>query len=92
MALNFDGYEISQIINPNLRCTEILLTTTQDPDVQKKTLILFEKQIKYIEIEEHQKFKRVKIYIIDENEAMNLDFTQEKAELFELFLRSLYNR
>lgn len=92
MALNFDDYKLSEIINPNLHCTQVVFTTVDNPDVQKKSLIFFDSQIKYIEIEEHQKFKRVKIYVSGDEEEINLDFSEADTEKFDLFLKSLYNK
>ena len=92
MALSFTDYKLDRIINPNMHCTQILFTAQDNPDVQEKSLILFDNQIKYIEIEEHQKFKRVKVYVRGDEEAINLDFFQADEEKFVSFLQSVYNK
>jgi len=92
MALNFEGYKLTEIINPNAQCTEVVFTNENDPDIKKKTVIFFDSQIRYIEIEEHQKFKRVKIYTTKEAEPMDFDFLEDSYQYFDLFLRSIYNQ
>lgn len=92
MSLSFEGYILTDIINPNVSCTQVGFTNTEDPDIQKRWLVLFDKQIKYIEVEEHQKFKRVKVYVAEETEPIHLDFGENDDSNYDLFLRSIYNK
>lgn len=92
MALDFSGYTLKTIINPNINCTQIVFSSIDNPDIRTKTLILFDGQIKYIRINEHQNFTRVKIYIVGEEKPIDIDFTQDDSDLFDLFLKSLYNK
>jgi hypothetical protein len=63
MAINFDDCALVGIVNPNTHCTQINYISRDDLDIPQKSLILFDSQIKYIEIEEHVSFKGVKIYV-----------------------------
>jgi len=36
MALSFDGYKLTEIINPNGHCTQIGFTNENEPDVKKR--------------------------------------------------------
>ncbi|PJA48444.1 MAG: hypothetical protein CO170_02715 [candidate division SR1 bacterium CG_4_9_14_3_um_filter_40_9] len=92
MALSFDGYKLTEIINPNGHCTQIGFTNENEPDVKKRGVILFDRQIRYIEVEEHQKFKRVKVYTTKDAEPMDFDFLEDNYANFDLFLRSIYNQ
>jgi|GEM_PF-3230989 len=92
MALSFEGYKLTEIINPNEHCTQVVFTNENDPDVKKRSVTLFDSQIRYMEIEEHQKFKRVKVYTTKEAEPMNFDFAEDNYANFDLFLRSIYNQ
>lgn len=92
MALSFEGYKLCEIINPNAQCTEVVFVNESDPDIKKRSVILFERQIRYIEVEEHQKFKRVRVYSTKESEPMDFDFAEDMYDHFDLFLRSIYNQ
>ena len=91
MTVDFEGYKLTKIVNPSPFCTQVHFESSEETDVKNRTLILFEKQMKYIEVEEHQKFKRVKIYLRGDEEAIELDFANENAELYNLFFKSMYN-
>jgi len=92
MALDFDGFKLNQIINPNMHCTQIIFSAVDNPDIHTKSLILFDSQIKYIQINQHQKFTRVKIYVKWDDESIDIDFSQEQKEMYDLFLKSVYNK
>lgn len=92
MALSFEGYKLTEIVNPNEHCTQVIFTNETDPDVKKRSVILFDRQIRYIEVEEHQKLKRVRVYTTNETEPMDFDFLEDAYEHFDLFLRSIYNQ
>lgn len=92
MAFDFSWYTVSKIVNPNINCTQIIFSAIDNPDIRTKSLILFDGQIKYIRVNEHQNFTRVKIYIAWEDKAIDVDFTEDDSELFDLFLKSLYNK
>jgi len=92
MALSFDECTLVGIINPNTHCTQINFLTNNDPDVPERALILFDQQIKYIEVEAHETFRRVKVFVRGEDGAINIDFPLNEVDLYDLFLRSLYNK
>ncbi|MEI6426044.1 MAG: hypothetical protein WCO66_01690 [Candidatus Absconditabacteria bacterium] len=92
MAINFDDCTLVGIVNPNLHCTQINYVTNGDAEVSEKVLVLFDQQIKYIQVEAHPSIRRVKIYVRGEEDAINIDFPVEEVELYDLFLRSLYNK
>jgi hypothetical protein len=91
MTVDYQGYKLTKIVNPNPFCTQVVFESPEETDIRCKTLVLFEKQIKYMEIEEHQKFKRVKVYLRGDEEAIDLDFTEENMDQYDLFFRSMYN-
>lgn len=92
MALDFDGFKLKEIVNPNMHCTQIVFSSVDNPDIHTKSLILFDNQIKYIQINEHQTFTRVKIYVKGDEKSIDIDFSQDQKELFDLFLKSVYNK
>lgn len=92
MALDFEGFKLKEIVNPNLRCTQVVFSSVDNPDIHTKSLILFDNQMKYIQINEHKTFTRVKIYVKWDAESIEIDFTKEQAALLDLFLKSVYNK
>lgn len=92
MAINLDGYALVGIVNPNLQCTQINFMSQGNQEVSQKAVILFDQQIKYIEVEAHEAFRRVKVWVLEEQEPISIDFPGEEVELYDLFLKSLYNK
>jgi hypothetical protein len=92
MAINFDDCTIVGVVNPNMHCTQINFSVNGNPEISEKAFILFDQQIKYIEVEGHASFRRVNIYIRSEEAPINIDFPVDEVELYALFLRSLYNK
>jgi len=91
MTLDFAGYKLTKVVNPSPSCTQVHFESLEETDIKNRTLILFERQIRYMEVEEHQKFRRVKVYLKNDEDALELDFTQENDDQFELFFKSMYN-
>lgn len=91
MTLDFAGYKLTKIVNPSPFCTQVHFESVEDTDIKHRTLILFDKQIRYMEVEEHQKFKRVNVYLKGDTDALELDFTEENMDQFDLFFKSMYN-
>ncbi|HCB51662.1 TPA: hypothetical protein DEP21_03755 [Patescibacteria group bacterium] len=75
-----------------MTCTQmIFVTADNDPDVRAKSLLLFDHQVKYIEMEEHQRFIRVKIYVRGDEQSIDIDFLEEDKDKYILFLKSVCN-
>jgi hypothetical protein len=92
MSVSFDDCVLVGIINPNVHCTQINYVAKYDPHIPEKALILFDQQIQFIEIEDHVTLRRVKVHVRGEDEPINIDFPANEVELYDLFLRSLYNK
>ena len=92
MAINLNNCQLLNIVNPNVHCTQIDFISNDQPDVAKQSLILFEQQIKYIEVEAREQFNRVKVSIRGEDDYIYIDFPRDQDELYDLFLRSVYNK
>ncbi|AHB40972.1 TPA: hypothetical protein DIC40_08290 [Patescibacteria group bacterium] len=92
MAFDFDGFRLDKIINPNAHCTHIVFISVDNPDIHTKTLILFDNQIKYMQVNEHQNFIRVKIFMKSDDTPIAIDFEENQKELYELFLKSVTNK
>ncbi len=92
MAFDFEGFRLDKIINPNMHCTYIVFKTVDNPDIHTKTVILFDNQIKYIQVNEHQDFIRAKIFMKSDEKPITIDFAQDQAELYDLFLKSVTNK
>ena len=92
MTLSFDDYTLSSIVNPNTHCTQINFVSNDPAKIPEKALILFDQQIKYIQVEAHPGVRRVRVYVRGEDDAINIDFPTEEIELYDLFMRSLYNK
>jgi len=92
MAFDFDGFRLDKIINPNAHCTHIVFTSVDNPDIHTKTLVLFDNQIKYMQINEHQNFIRVKVFMKSDDTPIAIDFEENQTELYDLFLKSVTNK
>lgn len=92
MNIGFDAYKVSAINNPNKDCVQVTFHSTENPDVTTKHFIIFEQQVKYMIVDEHKKFKRVKIYFRGDESSTHIDFNEDQDELLEKFLKSVYNR
>ncbi|MEI7919997.1 MAG: hypothetical protein WCH65_07770 [bacterium] len=91
MALDFDLFRVVEVKNPSKSATEIYFSDGKANDLKKTSMILFEQQIKYIVSEEYETYKRVKVFIIDDDDPIVIDFYPEEYPLFEAFFMSLYN-
>lgn len=92
MAFDFEWFRLEKIINPNITCTHIVFKAFDNPDIHTKTLILFDNQIKYIQVNEHQTFIRAKIFMKSDEKPVTIDFAQDQTELYDLFLKSVTNK
>ena len=92
MAFDFDVFILEKIVNPNTHCTNIVFKTVDNPDIHTKTIILFDNQIKYIQINEHQTFIRAKIFMKSDEKPISIDFQEDQTELYELFLKSVCSK
>jgi len=92
MALDFDLFRVVDVKNPSKDCVELHFLDGKDNDLTSTSLVLFEQQVKYIVTEEYKDYKRVKIYIIDDDDPIVIDFHTEEYQLFETFFMALYNK
>jgi len=92
MAFDFEGFRLDKIVNPNMHCTYIVFKATDNPDISKKTVVLFDNKIKYIQVNEHQTFIRAKIFMESDEKPITVDFDQDQTELYDLFLKSVCNK
>ena len=92
MALSFDLFRVVDIKNPSEQCTEVHFTDDRNGDLKRTSLVIFEQQVKYITTEEYEASKRVKIYIIDDDDPIVIDFHPEEYQLFEALFLALYNK
>jgi len=92
MALDFNLFRVIDVKNPSKSATEVYFSDGKANDLEKTSLVLFEQQIKYIISEEYETYKRVKVYIIDDDDPIIVDFYPEEYHLFEMFFMSLYNK
>jgi len=92
MAFNFDVFRVVEVKNPSKECVQICFADSKSIELKETCLIIFEQQVKYIITEQFNNYKRVKIYIIDDDDPMVIDFYVEEYHLFESFFMSLYNK
>jgi len=92
MAFDFDLFRVVDIKNPNTHCTEVHFTDGKENDLKETSLVIFEQQVKYIITEQYEDHKRVKVYIIDDEDPIVIDFHSEEYQLYEAFFLALYNR
>ncbi len=92
MALDFDLFSVVEVKNPSKHCTEIYFSDRKDNDLKTTSLVIFEQQIKYVITEEYDEYKRVKIFIRDDDDPIVIDFHPEEYNLFEAFFLALYNK
>jgi len=92
MALNFDVFKVVNVKNPSKHCTEIHFSDNKSNSLQKTSLVIFEQQVRYIITEEYTSYKRVKIYIVYDEDPIVIDFHPEEYHLFETFFMALYNK
>ncbi|MCX6824167.1 MAG: hypothetical protein NT085_03495 [candidate division SR1 bacterium] len=92
MALDFDLFKVVDVKNPSKNCTEIFFSDGKDNELKRTSLVIFEQQVKYITTEEYETYKRVKIYIIDDDDAIMIDFHPDEYQFFEAFFLALYNK
>jgi len=91
MKVDFDIYSVSEIINPSKDCVQVVFEWRKNPDVKKRHFVIFEQQVKYIIVDEHKNFKRVKVYFRWDDKSVHIDFQEDQYELFEKFMKSIYN-
>ncbi len=92
MALDFDFFRVREVTNPSLDCVQINFQHIDDPVIKRKSLVLFESQIKYIVTEEMEDRKRVKVFVRDDSDPMIIDFHPEEYEQYEGMFLALYNK
>lgn len=92
MAFDFDWFRLEKIVNPNIHCTYIVFKTTDNPDIHTKTIILFDNQIKYIQVNEHKTFIRAKIFMKSDEKPITVDFEEDQIDLYDLFLKSVCSK
>jgi len=89
--IGFEWFTIVDVISPSKDCVEIVFESADNPDVKKKYFVLFEQQVKYIIVDEHKKFKRLKIYFRDDEHSVRVDFESDKYHLLDKLMKSIYN-
>lgn len=92
MAFDFDTFRVMEIKNPSKHCTEVFFSDGKENDLKKTSLVIFEQQVKYIITEEYEEHKKVKVYIIDDEDPIVIDFHPEEYSLYEAFFMALYNK
>jgi hypothetical protein len=92
MALDFNLFRVVDIKNPSKDCVEVCFSDGKANELKTTCLVIFETQVKYVITEEHEEYKRVKIYIIDDDDPIVIDFRPEEYHLFETFFLALYNK
>lgn len=92
MTLSFDLFKVVDVKNPSEHCTEVYFSDDKNSDLKRRSLVIFEQQVKYITTEEYETNKRVKIYIIDDKEPILIDFHQEEYKFFEALFSAIYNK
>lgn len=92
MAFDYDLFRVVDVKNPSNHCTEIYFSDGKDNELRRTTLVIFEQQVKYIITEEYDDHKKVKIYIIDDEDPIVIDFHPEEYQLYEAFFMSMYNK
>ncbi len=92
MALDFDLFRVVDVKNPAKECVQVCFSDGKSNALKETCLIVFEQQVKYIITEQFDDYKRVKIYIIDDDDPIVIDFHPEEYHLFESFFMSLYNK
>lgn len=92
MALDFDLFRVMDVKNPSKHCTEIYFSDCKDNELRKTSLVIFEQQVKYIVTEEYDDYKRVKIFIVDDEDPIVIDFHPEEYQFFESLFMALYNK
>ncbi|MEI6118470.1 MAG: hypothetical protein WCP92_04480 [bacterium] len=92
MALDFDLFRVIDVKNPSKNCTEIFFSDGKENQMIKTSLVIFEQQVKYVVTEEYETYKRVKIYIIDDDDPIVIDFHPDEYQFFEAFFLALYNK
>ncbi len=89
--IEFDNFKVIEVKNPSPNCVHIFFENENNPDIKKKQFILFEQQIKYIIINEHKNFTKIKIYTRWDNKEIVIKFLQDNKELLNKFLKSVFN-
>jgi hypothetical protein len=92
MAFDLDVFKVVDVKNPSVNCTEIFFSDGKDNDLKRTSLVVFEQQVKYIITEQYEDHKKIKIYIIDDEDPIMIDFYPEEYPFFEALFLSLYNK
>jgi len=92
MAFVFDLFRVVDVKNPSKECVELYFSDGKANDLKKTSLVIFETQVKYVITEEYETYKRVKIYIIDNEDPIVIDFHPEEYQFFEALFLALYNK
>ncbi len=92
MALDFNSFRVVDIKNPSKECVQLCFSDGKTNDLKSTCLIIFEQQVKYIITEEYETHKKVKVYIIDDDDPIIVDFYPEEYHLYETFFMALHNK
>lgn len=92
MAFDFDGFRVIDIKNPSKECVEVYFSDGKDNELKITSLVIFETQVKYVITEVYTDHKRVKIFMVDDDDPMVIDFYSEEYQLYEAFFMALYNK
>lgn len=92
MAFDFNLFNVVDVKNPSNACVELYFSDGKDNELRSTSLVIFEQQVKYIITEEYEEYKRVKVYIIDDEDPIVIDFHPEEYQLYEAFFMALYNK
>ena len=92
MFIDFDWFSVVDVSSPSNDCVHVVLESSTNPDIKRKHFVVFERQIKYVIVDEHIGFKRLKLYIRGNEKYIKIDFKEEIYDLLEKFLKAVYNR
>ncbi len=92
MALHFDTFRVVEIKNPSKECVQVCFSNGKANELKSTCIVIFETQVKYIITEEYETYQRAKIYIIDDDDPIVIDFRPEEYHLYEMFFMALYNK
>ncbi len=92
MALDFDLFRVVDVKNPAKECVQVCFSDGKANDLKSTCLVIFETQVKYIITEEYETHKRVKVFIIDDDDPIVIDFHPEEYHFYETFFMALYNK
>jgi len=89
--IGFEWYKVVEVINPSRECVQLVFESVENTDLKRKAFIIFEPQLKYIIIDDHVNFKRLKLFFNWDEKEVRIDFTSENYELLDKFVKWVYN-